>query len=498
MPLAKQVRVGPFPFPKSTPEERRGNFTEVEQPYTRKEAMLEADRCVRCGNPVCIDICPVHLDVRGMCDAVANGDFTTAYRRIRETNCLLGVTARCCPQMQGLCEDACVLHYTGQPISIGMIQRFISDWEKDESRQTSPEPQKETGKRVTVIGAGPAGLAAAELLRRYGHSVTIYDELPKPGGTALYGIPDYHLPKDILSYEAERVAELGIDIRCSVKVGRDVQLSDLLSESDAVLVATGSKDVVKLDTPGIDLDGVIDGYLFLENVFVNGVEAYLENPAYSLGRDILVIGGGDSALDCARTAIRLSGGNVTVVYRRTESEMPSDPVVIDEAREEGVQFKWLTSPVQYNGEKGRLRSVTMSVMQLGPPDESGRRSPQPVPGQDFEMKCDTAVIAVGRGPNSSIQRIAGLRTGRRNAITVDDHYLTSMHGVYAAGDVITGESLVVKAMGHGREAAQRIHEFLMNLEKGHVSLYERYFMQRTSSEAYEEMLSGKYGDALPP
>lgn len=485
MTLAKPNRVGPFPYPKSDAESRKKDFSEVEQPYTKEQVMLEADRCVRCSNPVCIDICPVQMDARGMCDAVARGDFENAYHRIRETNSLLGVTARCCPQMQGLCEDACVMRYGGlQPISIGMIQRFVADWEQNDSRQPDSEREKETLKHVSIIGAGPAGLAAGELLRRYGHSVTIYEELPKLGGTAWYGIPDYHLPKDVLEYEIERIKGQGVEIKCGVRVGKDIALSDLLSESDAIIIATGSKDVIKLDTPGSDLQGVLDGYEFLEKVFVNGVDEYLKKPAYDLGKDILVIGGGDSALDCARTALRLTQGNVTIVYRRTEIEMPSSPFIIDEAKEEGVKFKLLTNPKKYNGSDGRLMSVTMSAMQLGAPDETGRRSPHPIPGQEFEMKCDTVLLAIGRGPNSFLQRLAGLKMGKKNSILVDDRYQTSMAGVFAAGDVITGESLVVKAMGHGREAAQRVHEFLMNLEDQHVSLYERYFTQRTSEQFY--------------
>ena len=497
MVVLKPERVGPFPFPKSDAEGRKRDFSEVEQPYTLEQVMLEADRCLRCGTPVCIDACPVQMDVRGMCDAVALGDFKTAYHRIRETNSLLGVTARCCPQMQGLCEDACVVRWQGQPVSIGMIQRFVADWEQKESRQPDPESLKDTGKKVSVVGAGPAGLAAAELLRRYGHSVAVYDELETPGGTAWYGIPDYHLPKDVLEYEVERIKGLGVEFKVGTKVGRDVSLTDLLSDSDAVLIATGSKDANTLDTPGVDLKGVLDGYGFLQAVYGDGVGDYLKAPRYELGKSVLVIGGGDSALDCARTALRLTGGSVTVVYRRTESEMPADPFMMDEAREEGVQFAFLTNPKKYNGSGGVLVSATMSRMQLGRPDASGRRTPEPVPGQDFDLPCDSVLLAVGRGPDSFVQRVAGLKTGRKNSILVDDHYRSSMARVFAAGDVTTGESLVVKAMGHGREAAQRVHEFLMNLEDKHVSLYERYYTQRTSEASYQNMLFGRE-DKLPP
>jgi glutamate synthase (NADPH/NADH) small chain len=232
-------RVGQFPFRKSEPQERKNNFSEVQQPYTEEEAMREADRCLLCGTPVCIDACPVLLDVRGMNEAVARGDFKNAYERIRETNTLIGVTARCCPQLQGLCEDACVLRWAGQPIGIGLIQRCIADWErKQKNKQQDPSISPGTGKNVAVIGSGPAGLAAAELLRRYGHHVTIYEELPTPGGTAWYGIPDYHLPKDVLLYEIQRVKDMGVEMKTEVKVGKDITLSQIREGNDAILIST--------------------------------------------------------------------------------------------------------------------------------------------------------------------------------------------------------------------------------------------------------------------
>src|ERR671921_819692 len=270
-------RVGGFPFRKSDPEERKKDFSEVQQPYTEEEVMREADRCLLCGTPVCIDACPVLLDVRGMNEAVARGDFKKAYERIRETNPLVGITGRCCPQLQGLCEDACVLRWSGQPIGIGLIQRYVADWERKKQQEQKSEPSiaSDTGKTVAVLGAGPAGLAAAALLRRYGHDVIVYEELTSPGGTAWYGIPDYHLPKDVLLYEVDKIKEMGVKIKTDVKVGKDVTLSQLVSENDAVLITTGSKDTVKLDTPGIDLEGIYDGYQFLKDVFGNGINDYM-------------------------------------------------------------------------------------------------------------------------------------------------------------------------------------------------------------------------------
>jgi len=495
--VLKPNRVGPFPFPKSDPDARKKSFAEVEQPYTKEQAMLEADRCLRCGTPVCIDACPVQLDVRGMMDAVANGDLKTAYHRIRQTNPLLGVTARCCPQLQGLCEDACVVRWQGQPLSIGMVQRFVADWEQKEGRQPNPASEPKTGKRVCIVGGGPAGLAAADLLLRYGHEITIYEQADYLGGTAWYGIPDYHLPKDVLAYEAERIVSQGVGLMKGEKVGRDVTLSALLTESDAVLVATGSRDLKMLDTPGADLQGVYDGYGFLEEVYGNGVASYLKSPTRNLGKEIIVVGGGDTALDCARTALRLTQGHVVVVYRRSEKEMPADPIMLEEAREEGVGFMFLADPKEFAGQGGKVAGVVLSAMQLGQPDSTGRKQPQPIPGKESLVKCDSVLLAVGRGPDSFLEKVAGLKAGPKGSIAVDDHYRTSMNGVFAAGDVATGETLVVKAMGHGREAAQRVHEYLMGLEDKHVSLYERYYVSKTTEDSYQGMLQGKE-DKLPP
>jgi glutamate synthase (NADPH) small chain len=489
-------RVGQFPFRKSDPEERKKNFSEVQQPYTEEEVMREAERCLLCGTPVCIDACPVLLDVRGMNEAVARGDFSKAHERIRETNTLLGVTARCCPQLQGLCEDACVLRWSGQPIGIGLIQRYIADWERKQQKQPDPSTSPDTGKNVAVIGAGPAGLAGAELLKRYGHHVTIYEELSRPGGTAWYGIPDYHLPKNVLDYEIERIKGMGVNIKTDIKVGKDITLSQLQDGNDAILIATGSKDTLKLDTPGIDLEGIYDGYQFLEGVFVNGVEEYKKNnpDKYELGKDVIVIGGGDTALDCARTLLRLTKGNVTIVYRRTENDMPADPIMLEEAKEEGVKFRFLAQPKSYEGDNGHVVGAVMYLMQLGKPDESGRREPEPVPNKEIKIECSSVLLAVGRGPNSFLQKKAGIKAGKKNAVAVDSQYKTSMKGVFAAGDVTTGETLVVKAMGSGREAAQRVHEYLMNLEQNHMSFYERYYTQNY----YDRMLEGGADTGSPP
>src|ERR671919_266370 len=494
-------RVGQFPFRKADPEERKRNFSEVQQPYSEEEVMREADRCLLCGTPVCIDACPVLLDVRGMNEAVARGDFKTAHERIRETNPLLGVTGRCCPQLQGLCEDACVLKWSGQPIGIGLIQRYVADWER-KNKQPLPTIAADTGKKIAVIGGGPSGIAGADLLKRYGHHVVIYEALPSPGGTAWYGIPDYHLPKDVLLYEVEKIKEIGVEIKTNVKVGKDITLSQLMNENDAILITTGSKDTVKLDTPGIDLKGIYDGYQFLKDVFGNGVNNYINDnnksnlkKHYELGTEIIVVGGGDSALDCARTALRLTKGNVTIVYRRTENDMPADPIMLQEAKEEGVKFRFLADPKSFEGSNGHVTVTEMNSMKLGAPDQTGRRSPESIPGKEFRISCSSVLLAVGRGPDSFLQRKAGIKTGKKNSIAIDDQYKTSMKGVFAAGDVTKGETLVVKAMASGREAAQRVHEYLMNInEENHMSFYERYYIDNS----YDRMLEDTDDEGPPP
>jgi glutamate synthase (NADPH/NADH) small chain len=494
--MVEPNRIGGFPFRKANAEERKKDFSEVQLSYSEEDVMREAERCLLCGTPVCIDACPVLLDVRGMNEAAARGDFKTSYERIRETNPLLGVTARCCPQLQGLCEDACVLRWSGQPIAIGLIQRYISDWEK-KHRQPSPSIEQDTGKKVAVIGAGPAGLAASSLLKRYGHEVTVYETSNMPGGTAWYGVPDYHLPKGVLIDEIDEIKSMGVNIKTGVTVGKEITLSQLRDENDAILITIGSRDTVKLDIPGVDLKGIMSGYEFLEGVFLEGVDKYLLNPKYSLGNDIMVIGGGDTSLDCARTALRLTEGKgkVTVLCLQPETGLHVDPIMLEEAKEEGIMFRFLGQTKSFKGDgNGHVVAAVINNMQMGTADQSGKSHPQAIPGQEFTIPCSTVLIAIGRGPNSFLQKTTGIKTGKRNAISITEDYETSINGVFAAGDVTSGETLIVKAMEKGREGAQRVHEYLMGLEASHVSFYEKYYTKLS----YDRMLEGKNGTKTPP
>jgi glutamate synthase (NADPH/NADH) small chain len=494
--MVEPNRVGGFPFRKADAEHRKKDFSEVQQPYSEEDVLREAERCLLCGTPVCIDACPVLLDVRGMNEAAARGDFKTSFERIRETNPLLGVTARCCPQLQGLCEDACVLKWSGQPIGIGLIQRYISDWER-EHRQPPPSIAQETGKKVAVIGSGPAGLAASALLRRYGHQVTVYEASKMPGGTAWYGVPDYHLPKQVLTDEIEQIKAMGVNLKMSVTVGKDITLSQLRDENDAVLITTGSKDTRNLDIPGINLKGILSGYDFLEGVFSDGVDKYLNNPKYDLGSDIMVIGGGDTSLDCARTALRLTEGkgNVTVLSLQPETGLHVDPIMLEEAKEEGVKFRFLGQTKSFYGDSnGHVVAALVNNMHMGAPDQSGTRHLEPILDQEFRIPCTTVLIAIGRGPNSFLQKKSGIQTGKRNAIVITNEFKTSIDGVFAAGDVTSGETLIVKAMEKGREGAQRVHEYIMRLEDSHTSFYEKYYTKLS----YDRMLEGKDNARTPP
>ncbi|HEX9320268.1 MAG TPA: FAD-dependent oxidoreductase, partial [Nitrososphaeraceae archaeon] len=381
-------------------------------------------------------------------------------------------------------------------IGIGLIQRYISDWER-KHRQPPPLIEKDTGKKVAVIGSGPAGLAASALLRRYGHQVTVYEASKIPGGTAWYGVPDYHLPKQVLVDEIEQIKSMGVKIKTDVTVGKDITLSQLRDEDDAILITTGSKDTKNLDIPGINLKGILGGYDFLEGVFSDGVDKYLLNPKYDLGNDIIVIGGGDTSLDCARTALRLTKGkgNVTVLCLEPETGLHVDPIMLDEAKEEGVNLRFLGQTKSFDGDSNRhVVAALVNNMKMGAPDQSGTRHPEPIPNQEFRIPCTTVLIAIGRGPNSFLQKKSGIETGKRNAIAVTNEFKTSIDGVFAAGDVTSGETLIVKAMEKGREGAQRVHEYIMGLEANHTSFYEKYYTKLS----YDRMLEGKDDPRTPP
>jgi glutamate synthase (NADPH/NADH) small chain len=489
--LSKQIipkRVGPWPYPKKKEECRAESFEEVQLGYTEEEAIEEANRCILCPVPACVKACPVNSDVLGMMKSIQERDFGGALKKIRETNCLPGSTARVCPQLDDLCEANCVLNKRGDPVSIGMLQRFVADWGHEHGKLKNPEIAESTGKRVAIIGGGPAGLAAADHLVRSGHNVTILDAHNKLGGTAMYGIPNFHLSKDLLDSEVKRLQDMGVEARINVKVGSQISLEEIFDEGfDAILIATGAKNVTPFKVEGIDLKGVYDAYKFL--ITLDEMEFYKhpeKSIPFQVGEKVLVVGGGDTAIDASRTSVRLGAKEVTIMYRRSDKEMTSYRFGREMAKEEGVEIKYLHVPVRFISDKdGRVKEAECVKMRLGEPDDSGRARPIPIEGSNFTIDVDTVFIAIGRGPNTYLQEKEEIKMEKWGGITINpDTYETSYSGVFAAGDVVTGETLVIKAMGEARKAAQRVHEYLIDSQE-RLDLFQRYFTERYGRKAVQ-------------
>lgn len=445
--------------------ERGRDFGEVNSGYTSGLAVLEASRCLNCTRAKCVEGCPVGVQIESFIRAVASGDFATAADVIREDNALPGVCGRVCPQ-ESQCEGACILDKKQKPIAIGHLERFVADWEREHAVAKVPKPTMTTGKRVAIVGSGPAGLACAGDLARQGHEVTIFEALHEPGGVLVYGIPEFRLPKEIVEAEVQGLRDLGVVIETDVLVGAGTTLETLMSEDgfDAVFVGTGAGLPRFPGIPGEDLIGVYSANEFLTRV--NLMKAYqrdAETPVYDLaGRPVAVIGGGNTAMDAARTALRLGGDPVTLCYRRTEEEMPARREEVRHAREEGVRFSFLVSPAVFEGEDGWLRSIRFQKMELGEPDEDGRRSPVPVADAIDTVPADVVIIAIGNSPNPLLSRATPeLETTKRGTVVTDPETgATSIPGVYAGGDISTGGATVILAMGAGRQAARAIDEYL--------------------------------------
>ncbi len=445
------------------PQERRRNFDEVPYGYTPEEAISEAQRCLQCKKPSCVNGCPVQVDIPGFIAQIAQGAFWEAMKIMKRTNVLPAICGRVCPQ-EIQCEGACILGKKMEPVAIGNLERFIADWEAMQSECVMCEIQPATGKKVAVIGAGPAGLTVAGDLRKLGHDVTIFEALHKPGGVLMYGIPEFRLPKAVVEREVNFLLSMGVRLNLNYVVGKLKTVDDLLEEFDAVFIGTGAGLPLFMNIPGENSLGIYSANEYLTRS--NLMKAYLF-PRYDTpivrGRHVAVIGGGNVAMDAARTALRLGTERSILIYRRSRDEMPARAAEIHHAEEEGVEFQLLTNPVRYIvKDDGWVQEVECIRMELGEPDASGRRRPVPIPGSEFRIPVDTVVVAIGNSPNPLIpQTTPGLETTRWGTIVIDPMTgRTTKKGVFAGGDIVTGAATVILAMGAGRVAAQSIEEYL--------------------------------------
>jgi glutamate synthase (NADPH/NADH) small chain len=464
--LKQRVKLPRQHMPEQAAELRVLNFGEVNLGYSAELARLEARRCLECAKPVCMDQCPVGVKVREFVRLIVAGDFSAAATVIREDNVLPAVTGRVCPQ-EDHCEAGCVLHRKGESLGIGYLERFVADYEQRMGICHIPTAAP-TGMKVAIVGSGPSGLSAAGDLVQKGHKVHVFEALHELGGVLVYGIPEFRLPKHIIRQQIDYMRAMGVEFETNVVVGRTVTIDELMEEDsyDAVFVATGAGLPLFMNIPGEHLNGVYSANEFLTRI--NLMHAY-EFPKYDQpmvelhGKDVGVIGGGNTALDAIRSARRLGARKAFVIYRRSEAEMPGRVEEVNHARQEGIDFQLLTSPVEFfSDEKGWLRSARCVRMELGEPDASGRRRPVPIAGSEFDLPLSVAVIAIGTSANPVIQSTTpGLDTDKRGYIAADPAtQRTSRKGVFAGGDIVTGSATVILAMGAGRRAAKSIHEYL--------------------------------------
>jgi glutamate synthase (NADPH) small chain len=452
------------PMPEQEPAVRRTNFDEVPLGYTEGQALVEASRCLRCKRPFCVDGCPVDVDIPGFIALVSEKKYTDAARLIKGTNSLPSICGRVCPQ-ESQCEKFCVLGKKDKPVAIGRLERFVADYERTAGDVSLPPLPASTGKRVAVVGAGPAGLTIAGDLIRRGHEVTVFEGLHKPGGVLIYGIPEFRLPKAIVDAEVDYLVRLGVDIKTNMVIGRGKTVDDLFAEGyDAVFLGVGAGAPVFMNIPGENLSGIYSANEYLTRS--NLMKAY-RFPEYDTpiarGKRVTVLGGGNVSMDSVRTALRLGADKATIVYRRTRAEMPARNEEIHHAEEEGVAFQFLTNPVEYLGnDKGWVRAMKCIRMELGEPDDSGRRRPVPVEGSEFIIETDMVVVAIGTGANPVIPTTTpGLEINRWGYITADEETgATSRPGVFAGGDIVTGSATVILAMGAAKKAARAIDEYL--------------------------------------
>ncbi|TWU65068.1 NADPH-dependent glutamate synthase [Crateriforma conspicua] len=467
LPPKERVKIPRQAMPEQDADARARNFDEVNLGLEVVAAQCEAQRCLTCADPKCVKGCPVGVKVRDFVELVLAGDFLGAASKIREDNVLPAVTGRVCPQ-ENQCEGACIMGKRFDSLAIGNLERFVADYERESGQVALPQRAPLTGKKVAIVGSGPAGLSCAGDLCLRGHDVTVFEALHEIGGVLLYGIPEFRLPKDIVRQEIDNMRAMGIEFQTNVVVGKTVTIDELMQEEgfDAVFVATGAGLPRFLDIPGEHLGGVYSANEFLTRV--NLMKAYdsshYDSPIYQCrDRHVAVIGGGNTAMDSVRSAMRLGAAKASIIYRRSMEEMPARQEEVHHAQDEGVQFLDLHNPVEFIGdEQGILKSVRLVKMALGEPDESGRRRPVAIEGSEIEMPLDVAIVAVGTGANPLVQSTTpDMKTNRWGYIQADEESLrTSKVGVFAGGDIVSGAATVILAMGAGRTAASSIDDYL--------------------------------------
>ncbi len=448
-------------MPEQDPEDRKRNFREVNLGLPAEAAVLEAKRCLQCKNRKCVEGCPVQVDIPEFVAKVAEGDFAEAARILKRTNALPAVCGRVCPQ-ESQCEAKCIRGIKSTSVAVGYLERFVADWAMAEDLPTGGEPAERTGFRVCIVGAGPAGLTAAGELGRMGHDVTLFEALHAPGGVLRYGIPEFRLPNDTVDYEVAQLARLGVTIECDVIVGKTIPLAQIREEFDAVFIANGAGLPMFLNCPGENLNGVYSSNEFLTRVNLMGAHEGEDAPTPVFrGRRVVVIGGGNTAMDSVRTARRLGAERAMICYRRTEAEMPARDEEIKHAKEEGIEFHLLMSPLEILGADGWVRAIRMQKMELGEPDDSGRRRPVPIEGSEMTVDCDVVIVALGTQANPVLTATApDLKLNKWGNIEIDEDAQTSIPGVFAGGDIVRGAATVILAMGDGKQAAAAIDTYL--------------------------------------
>jgi len=449
-------------MPKQAPEIRSHNFNEVALGYTPELAVEEARRCLQCKKPLCVPTCPVQVSIPEFIQAIAQGDFAQGARILKQKNALPSVCGRVCPQ-EDQCEKTCALIKRGGQIAIGRLERFLGDWEAAQSHVEVPDLHTPSGKKVAIVGGGPAGLTAAADLVKYGHRVTILEALHKMGGVLSYGIPEFRLPKRIVDGEIDYLRRLGVEMKVDYVVGKTRTVDRLLEEFDACFISTGAGLPWFMEMPGNNLNGVYSANEYLTRINLMKGFLYPQTPTpVKMHKQVAVLGGGNVAMDCARTALRL-GAEATILYRRSRAELPARLEEIENAEEEGVEFRFLTLPVHNLGdENSRVCALECIRMELGDADESGRRSPIPIKGSNFTLPFDCVIHAIGNSPNPLIPATTpGIAIGKKGNILIDEQTgKTSRERVWAGGDIATGAATVILAMGSGRKAANSIHQYL--------------------------------------